>query len=223
MGASIHLNTNIPLKKKDRRSLHLPTSLTPELAYFIGLLRDGNLHASGRSFKIRIYQKNRNFLEETVNNLTSHLFGKKARILQRKTGFVWQVDSKPLFLFIVRNFGYPVTKTQKFWRTPTIILTSPSEIQRHYIAGFFDAEGSYCLEKDKIVLYLYHSWHTSAACPPLRDIKSMLNNLDISSIGPMLYKRRFNAFKLKIKASNALKFLRKIPLKLKTSPSTRRA
>ena len=212
---SIPINVTLEMNLR-KNNIVIPKELTPPLAYFVGLLRDGNLSRAKRSYKIRIYQKDKAFLENVVNRISQHLFNKKVKIMKSGEDFVWQVDSKPLFLFLTKVFEYPPNKTQKWWKTPRLILEAPPEIQKWYIAGFVDAEGSICLEDDKPVIYVYHSWNNQTECPPLSDLKLMLNKWGINSNGPYLYKHSNNAFRLRIRNKNALTFLQTIPLVRKT-------
>ena len=208
---AIPLEINFKVRLKTN-SIRLPKYLTPALAYFVGLLRDGNLNKCYRSYKVRIYQKDKRFLEEVVNSLSKTLFQKTAKIIQSGSDFVWQLDSKPLFQLITEVFDYPKDKTQKWWKTPSIILQAPLEIQKWYIAGFVDAEGSIRIENKKPIIYIYQSWNNPNECPPLNDLKLMLKQFGINASGPKLYKKGNNAFRLKIKDRSARIFLRTIPL-----------
>lgn len=210
----VPLRLDFPIVMR-KNSVKVPRYLTPALAYLVGLFRDGNLSRNYGNFQVRLYNKSTVFLENVVSKIAEVVFGKAGSILDRGGTFVWQLNSKSLYLLFVKLFGYPEGKTQKWWTTPNIILQSPPEIQRWYVAGFTDAEGSIVMEGSKLVIYIYHSWYTSQQCPPLADIKAILSSNGIHSIGPILYRKDVNAFKLKIKGQNAKKFISWAPLLLK--------
>lgn len=205
-----------------KNSVRLPNNLTPMLAYFIGFLRDGTLDKDTHTYAVRIFQKDKEFLENVINGISVALFNKRAKIIESGADFAWQLSSKPLSLFIQKNFDYPKSFLQKFWDVPKIILESPTEIKKWYIAGFVDAEGSVCWERDRISrfisVYIYQSWNNPNECPPLFKIKQMLNEFNINCIGPQLYKKNSNAFRLKLTYRNSRKFLREIPLLKKLLP-----
>ncbi len=198
-----------------KRSVKLPENLSPALAYLIGILRDGTMTKSLRSHKVAIYQKNKEFLENVINPLSVILFNKSAKILPSAEDYMWRLDSKPLYTFISKIFDYPKEGRQIFWRVPEIIRNAPKEIQRFYIAGFVDAEGSINIERNKPVIYIYQSWNNNLQCPTLEDLKQMLKNFGIHVIGPDCYRKSKNAFRLRLTDKNVKLFFEQIPLQLK--------
>lgn len=202
--------------KLRKRSVKLPENLNPALAYFVGILRDGNLNKSFRSHKVCVYQKNKKFLESVINPLSMKLFNKRAKILSSGEDYMWRLDSKPLYTFIVKVFDYPKEGRQIFWRVPEIIRNAPKEIQKFYIAGFIDAEGSLIMYRNKPIIYVYQSWNNNLSCPTLEDVKQILKSFGIHAIGPHCYKKDKNAFRLRIKDKNIESFLKQIPLQLKS-------
>ena len=93
--------------------------------------------------------------------------------------------------------------------TPKIILNAPFEIQKHYVAGFYDAEG----RKNLKDMNFYQQWYKSENCPSLDDIKTILIRRGIKTKYYKL-KPQNNAFlfTLHIEGETRKKFLEEIPL-----------
>ena len=208
-------------------SVRLPRNLSPMLAYFVGFLRDGTLDKDERTFGVKIYQKDKKFLENVINNMSETLFGKRAKIVNSDADFAWQLSSKPLSLFIRENFDYPENFRQTHWDVPKVILESPWEIQRWYIAGFCDAEASIVRERDRnnsLAVYIFQSWHNQNGCPPLQNIKRMMAAKGITCYWPQLYKRDVNAYYLRFTYRQARNFIAEIPLLKKSAlPSIKKS
>ncbi len=159
--------------------IKIPALLDRDLAYFVGSIRDGVLCERGRQkgeYVLEIYQKNLQWLKDTIKPIVKKLFdidpiidGKKVRIR------IW---SKVLYIFVKDIFDYRETRKEG-WSTPKLILQASKEIQKSYIQGFFDTEG--WLAKNHRWIGIAQSWHENGKCPPLDDIKSILHSIGIKS------------------------------------------
>lgn len=82
-------------------------------------------------------------------------------------------------------------------------------INLNTIASFYDAEG----RKKRTELKFYQQWNSDYNCPPLEDIKNMLEFRNIKS---NLYREKkqnnANLFRLHVEGKSRRKFLEEIPL-----------
>jgi len=165
-------------------SVKIPTELDSDLAYLIGALRDGNLsvRSDKGDYVVEIYQKNTAWLKEIILPICERLFdiNLKLKMYNRAFGNYGRVRiwSKPILVFIRDVFEHPFTRN-KAWNTPKVILQANTEIQKAYISGFFDTEG--WLAKNFRSLAVVQSWHENDKCPPLDDIKMILQSMGIKS------------------------------------------
>lgn len=149
-------------------------------SYLLGAFRDGSAKGYGKDYQIVIWQKERGWLER-IQSILQKMLGKKVKIKRDRNGFRIKFHNKKFFQWLINN-DFPKSGDQSHWRTPTNIKKD-MELQRFYIAGFFDAEGGIGKYKKGNKIYLridfYHSWNNSFECPPLEDIKLFLENLQI--------------------------------------------
>ena len=213
----VGLSIDFPLVTR-RVSAKIPSTLTPAFAYFLGFLRDGTVTRYRRVHDVVIYQKDKKFLEQVIVPLGQLLFGKRLQIRPSGEDFSWRLHSKSLFTLITTKFDYPESLRQIEWPVPQLILDAPLEIQKWYIAGFVDAEGSVCIEKGKPVIYIYQSWKGGKECPLLESIKQMLRKFGIYSHGPYLCKSDKQAFRIEMEDRSARLFLQMIPTIKKKLP-----
>jgi hypothetical protein len=140
------------------------------------------------AYKIHFEQQNKEYLEEQIQPRLQRLFELDTKITLRPDGvYQIQIASKPLYLLLSKCFG--MREIQQFWKTPIIIENAELQMQKEYIKGFFDAEGSY--------EHIYHSWFKEDECPPLEFISNVLNhNFDIRCTEPRRIKTSddFNRF-----------------------------
>lgn len=139
-------------------------------AYLLGALRDGYLTRKCIEFLV----KDENWAKELAKILEL-CAGKKARVSKvKQTYFRCRLRSVKFcqeFLKI-SEFRTP----QSFWQTPKAIMDAPENLQRSYVSGFFDAEGSVSkVQKNYLNVDIYQAWNNETSCPPLEDIKNILN------------------------------------------------
>ncbi len=121
----------------------LPKSVTADMAYIIGALRDGSI---GKNNKVYISQSGEGSKEwlEALEQIFKNLFEIKTHINKINNEYRLNIYSKPLRIFLEKIFEMPFD--QNNWATPNIIEKN-LETWIPYISGFFDAEG-YCTSKE---------------------------------------------------------------------------
>lgn len=121
------------------KKIKIPKTLSEDLAYFVGALRDGCLitySGNKNHFGLAFTQEScPEWLEDTIIPITKKLFG--ISIKPRKQIYIY---NKIIFRFFERIFEHP-PGNQGMWKTPTIFRHAPRKIQLSYVQGFFDAEG----------------------------------------------------------------------------------
>lgn len=155
--------------------IKIPKEMTPELAYFAGALRDGAI--STYKSELIISQKSKEWLEKRIQPILQKVFGINCNISgPRKKDNCYYIKFRSVALFAIIKILLNWKKGE--WRTPEIILRSPLEIQKEYIKGFYEAEGS---DNKKGGLEIFQAWSSFNECPPLQDIKEILWKLNIES------------------------------------------
>lgn len=195
--------------ERSDKPMKLVKKLTPELCYILGAFRDGGM--SSHKYQIHISQKDRRWITDTINPLLEKTFALKLHYRGfRKGTHEFSLNSKPLYAFldVVGQFK------NKFKPTPQIILNAPFKFQKYYIAGFYDAEGDKSLKSGRVGLY--QAWSDKSACPPLEDIRKILQKQEIiSTLHKSLPRKNSFAFRLYVNKRprvNILKFLKLIPV-----------
>lgn len=155
--------------------IKIPKEMTPELAYFAGALRDGAISAC--KSELVISQKSKEWLEKRIKPILEKIFGINCNISgPRKKDNCYYIKVRSVALFAIITTLLNWKKGQ--WRTPEIILQAPLEIQREYVKGFYEAEGS---DNKKGGLEISQAWPSLDECPPLQDIKEILWKFNIES------------------------------------------
>lgn len=116
--------------------------ITCEQAYIVGfIIGDGNL--SKTNYLIRMYDSNEQFASNTLLSTFHTAFDNTPTLWYDKhtNGFVVYLNSKPIWQQI-RKLGVPIGSKARTARVPPKIQTSSADVQRSYLAAFFDAEGS---------------------------------------------------------------------------------
>ena len=152
-----------------------PKELTKELAYLMGAFRDAAL--STYKSEIIISQKNKKWLEQEILPKLKNVFGIEPTIYgPREKDGCYYIKIRSVALFAIIKVLFEWKKGR--WNTPSMILTAPLELKKEYIRGFWDAEGS---NNKKGGLEIFQAWESFEECPPLRDLKKMLEELGIES------------------------------------------
>lgn len=192
--------------------------LTKELAYILGALRDGSvLKYSDKEGKIHhyitVYSKDVRWLK-TVSKMLSKVFKKTPYICIPNSGTPYtRIYSKPIAELIKNKFEHPLTSQIK-WKTPRLVKKSKNpNMWKWYIAGFWDAEGSFDIRTKQIRFHL--SWDGNE-CLPLVDIKDKLKKLGIKTGKVGKYENRngnYPRFVLRLCKKDNKKFLDIVPIK----------
>ena len=195
------INSMIYLKSgngKSHTKTKLINKLTKDLAYFMGAMRDGSLINSKGMHWIRIYDNlDSRWLDDVLVDLFKKLFDVKTKIRISKSEKYCDISNKPLFYqlkFILNDLHGDV---------PKIIKNADFNLQKHYIRGFFDAEGYVSPKKNVIMI-------TQKNRNALNSLKRILQNNTIKC-------GKINEHRLPIYGkNNVIKFLDKIGSSNKT-------
>lgn len=191
--------------------------LTSQLAYLLGALRDGSV-SKFKDWKGKIhhsivfYSGSIGWLK-VIQQKIKEVFDIETKISQYTytTPFI-RIYSKKLAEIFHKEFQHPL-KSQISWETPILIKKCRNEdFLINYIAGFWDAEGGIDKQNKQVKFYL--SWD-GERCPPLNDIKKMLENLGIRSGRVCGYPNphgKFPRFVLRVSRHSTREFLEKIPV-----------
>jgi len=189
-------------------TIRIPKILTKDLAYLLGGYRDGSLVHYSYVYELEFGQKKQQWLEKTIKPKMKNVFGIEVKVKKRKNGsYVIRKRSKAIYLILKEFLSYE----KDYLLTPVIIKNAPFEIQKYYIAGFYDAEG----RKNKKDMNFYQQWYESNRCPSLDDIKEILMRRKIKTKYYKI-KPQNNAFlfTLHLEGETKGKFLNEIPLEI---------
>lgn len=152
----------------------LPKHMTNELAFFAGALRDGAL--STYKYELVVSQLSKEWLDKRIRTCMEKLFGVKPKISFRTSDRCYYIKyrSAAAYAIIAVLLGW----NKVMWKTPKIILNAPKNFQKHYIKGFWEAEGS---DLKRGGLFIYQGWPSHKICPPLADIQKIIRKFKIES------------------------------------------
>ena len=159
---------------RSRNKVLIPKRLTGDYAYILGALRDCT--AYNREYEIKFTQASKEWLLKSIAGRLDAVFGvRKFGLMYRPDSrtYALRVNSKALFSILVSHARIDLRPNP----TPPVARTCPPSIQRWYIAGFYDAEGDKSLTRVR----MWQSWPHPNSCPPLYDIKDMLERQSIRS------------------------------------------
>ena len=187
-------------------SCNLPYQLTPDLAYLLGALRDGTI-TDKKKYEISFYQKDTRWFS-VLTRCLQEVFNPSSKIFvfteRRNSSPKLTVSCRPIVEFLKLVCGVPAGDKLS-WQTPRIIKNADWEIQRHYIRGFFDADGRTSIRFQKVGF-------CQASESPLSDIKEMLEKHGIKCRKVEAYKPKNKGFmfSLYITTGDILDFIREI-------------
>jgi hypothetical protein len=162
-----------------------------DMAYVLGAMRDGcfTRNEKQHTYRIRIYQKNKQWIEK-LSEMTERLLGKKPTVILDKRDNVWSlmINSRKIYEKLIKISDF--TGNQKTWNVPKAILNSPLETQKE----FFDSEGGLPhMEKRKIEPKNIRVHFTQSNKKCLEEVKRIIESLEIKTgkvCGPY-YKKGF--------------------------------
>jgi len=194
--------------------------LNEDLAYLVGALRDGSVYyyAKNRSYYTIFYQKNIQWLKNSIGERIKKLFGINFRIDEYKTGqYRLRISNKHLYELWKTVFLFPKeTTTQVNWNIPEKIIKSKKKEKTAYIRGFFDAEGDVS-PTNSTTKYIGLSQKNIVALTKLREL---IEELGLKCSKIYLADKRSNTFRVTIIGKQQIhKFYRVVgvehPVKLK--------
>ena len=158
----------------------LSSTYMDDILYLIGALRDGSVYkdVAARNYVVAYYQKNREWLENSVGKRIKRL-GFKYRIDEPRSGqFRLRVYSKKLYNAIRELFEFPPEgKGQEDWGVPEMLKKLPPFLLTSFIKGLFDAEGDISPKSSKS-LYIGISQKNKEL---LEFVKNILEKLGIKT------------------------------------------
>ena len=192
--------------KTNSTKIKIPKRIDNDLAYLLGALRDGSLVQYSYVYEVEFSQKQKEWLENAITPKLMSTFGVNTKVIKRKDK-TYVIRKRSIALFKILNHFTNFSKT-KYKHTPRIILNLPFNLQKYYIAGFYDAEGN----KNPKDITFYQQWKNNNNCPPLKDIQIMLKKVGINSY--FRTKQQNNAFlyDLHVKGKSRKRFLELIPI-----------
>jgi intein/homing endonuclease len=137
--------------KGSSRFVKLPKKLTPELSYFVGFfVGDGGLKNENpattdkRQYQLIVGDHSRAFTLKLIT-LFYRIFGfapplREERIQKGEEFYYINPTSKAVHLFLTTVIGLKSGKGEKF--VPKVILAASKPLQKWFLRGYFDAEGS---------------------------------------------------------------------------------
>jgi len=177
---------------------------SPELLYLLAALRDGSVYydKAARNYVVAFYQKNREWLEETLRPMITIAFHKKPMIDEYKPGhYRLRIYSKNVYDLIKRVYGFPEDHCgQAFWGVPEKLRSLNPEDLIPFIRGFFDAEGDVGLsEKSPYIGFSQKNREV------LLFLKENLERLDIKTGDVHLIDLRSHTYRFVIASKEGLK------------------
>lgn len=161
---------------------------TEHKAYWLGfLMADGYLTNRGNEIGLTLATKDKDMLEQFKKDIESTYpirdyshYNKSFDCICNESKMV--VTSKKMYQDLI-NKGFCLDKTNKSVFPSEDIV--PKHLQRHYIRGYFDGDGSLAIAGEK----KYHTYNLSIVGTPefLNPLKEIINKPDIK-----LYKRHKN-------------------------------
>ncbi|MDP1695898.1 MAG: LAGLIDADG family homing endonuclease [archaeon] len=137
------LDKNIEYDKRRKDNVILSVELTPKLSEFIGYYM-GDGHKSSE-FSLRLTDASTQILEHHKNRI-KELFNFDAKIRHHsdktKNAHILEINNVKIIRFLEKNFPEMMLKTKEI-RIPEKIINASAEIQRAFIRGFADADGSF--------------------------------------------------------------------------------
>lgn len=192
------------------KPVRLPEHLTPQLSYLIGSLRDGSLpEVYNNEYEIQFSQLNIDWLETVITPLIEKIFGIRVKVTSYgdQTPRI-RIYSKPIYIFIKNFFEHP-ERLQVSWEIPNLIRSSPAEIKKWFIRGFFDSEGEINIRQKRLTIH--HSWNGEIPLVLKQLHEILYQDFNIKSkISKPHKEKNFPSFDLRMDKENALLFYQNI-------------
>ncbi len=204
------------------KTVRLPKKMDWKLAYLLGIiLGDGHLADPEKSYdkltsynsEVKITDQNKEtFLVLTkifqdLFDYTPKIYSELSKV--KKPFYRFVIKIKPIHRFLMSICEMPVGNKKGKVRTPEIIKNAPLNIQKWFVAGFFDSDGCITLSKDRWP-YISITQYDSQI---LIEIQEICKKLGIVWNGPYVYKYKYNNCNIKIRSREGVQnFLNIIPI-----------
>lgn len=157
----------------------IPKKLTPELAYFIGLLvTDGHLVDNKKNYCLIIstsYEEELKLVIELINKLFSYnptIRGRKYGF-NKRINYEIRINSKDLVYFFKKEFNIPSGPKSKIVRIPKIMFNTNNSNLIGFIRGIMDGDGNISLNKPVNI--------TSGSYHFLKDLEKLFLKLNLKT------------------------------------------
>jgi len=138
----ILLDTDVEYDERRKDLINLPVTLSAKLAEFIGYYM-GDGHKSS-PFSLRLTDETIQILEyhkKTINYIFNHNSKIRHHPDKTKNAHILEINNVKIIRFLEKNFPGAFMKARNI-RVPEKIIQGSQEIQRAFLRGFADAEGS---------------------------------------------------------------------------------
>lgn len=149
------LNIEMEFTPKEKiKKLILPEALTPDLAYFCGVLAgDGSIRFQKEKMLYQIKcvgnpKDEQEFYNEIIKPIIKKLFNLDItpRLYDSNTTYGFVLNSKSVVRYLTEFIGLPLGKKYDKLKVPPIFLDD-NKLLGEFIAGLFDTDGSFSFGK----------------------------------------------------------------------------
>ena len=155
--SSLHLDSSfISMSHHDKkRSIVLPTKLTPQLAEEIGMhCGDGFLSSKKNDFRIKGHKiDEKTYYENHIKNLYKKVYNLDVNVVEYSDTIGIEIYSKALKEFKIKVLGIKPGRKDNL-QIPECIKVKDSSILTSFVRGFFDTDGTiYFMERKGLRIY----------------------------------------------------------------------
>lgn len=214
------------IQPKSNLSVKVIKVLDNDFAYLLGVIAgDGHITKTGYQIVIVCGKEGKEYIN-LICELIRKSFGKKPYLVNFKRGKAIFIQSKIIHHFLTKIIGLPAGKKHSLY-IPRLILKD-SGLMKHFIAGFFDTDGSIFTKKGKRTPYIKIAQKSRTI---LEEIGEFLSGFDIkyvfeqqkrTKVNYLIIYRKSSVFKfcrlIKSKHPSKLEKMNRFALSYKTPP-----
>lgn len=194
-------------------------TLNADTAYLAGVIvGDGHLSASYKShnsrfkdYRLNIDISDREYLHKIFDIIKTIVPTRTSLTIPTQRGnriprLNMALRNKELFLFFTETLGIPAGKKSSIIRVPEIILNYDTELQKHFLAGYFDTDGGF---RGRTLGF------TTASYNMQTDVSKLLNELHISHSLEKWFNKKYSKtyYGIRLKKKEIDNFLNILPLR----------
>ena len=202
-----------------RKKNPVTITLNNDTAYLAGVIAgDGHISASYKScdkrfkdYKINIDISDKEYLRRIFEIIKTIIPTKTSLTIPRQRGNRIQrlsmaLRNKELFLFFTETLGIPSGKKSQIVKVPELILNSDIELQKQFLAGYFDTDGGF---RGGTLGF------TTASHNMQKDVSKLLDELKIRYSLEKWFNKKYSKtyYGIRLKKSEIDNFLNILPLR----------